>query len=91
MMELKTKLLDIKHLSKWFGGFATVKYNKQRAEYTLIIKNDDLINEFVFTFSENEFTQFGETYITVELLQKYLTQMQMEQRIKLKGLQKWTK
>lgn len=85
---IKSKLIDIDRLSKWFGGSATVRYNKGRLEYTIIIKNDDLINEFVFWFTEVQYLKYGEREIMVMMLEKYLKSMEIEQRKIQRGLTK---
>ena len=83
---IKSKLIDINRLSEWFGGSATVLYNKSRMEYRIIIKNDDLINEFVFWFTEFQYWKDGEKFITEMMLKKYLETMRIEQRLIQRGL-----
>ncbi len=83
---IKSKLIDIERLSEWFGGSATVRYNKSRMEYRIIIKNDDLIDEFVFYFTEVQYLKYGEREILVLMLDKYLKSMEIEQRLIQRGL-----
>ena len=85
---IKSKLIDIDRLSKWFGGSATVLYNKSRMEYRIIIRNDDLINEFVFWFTEFQYWKEGENFLTEMMLKKYLETMRIEQRLIQRGLTK---
>ena len=83
---IKSKLIDINRLSEWFGGSATVLYNKSRMEYRIIIKNDDLINEFIFWFTEFQYWKEGEKILTEMMLKKYLETMRIEQRLIQRGL-----
>lgn len=83
---IKSKLIDINRLSEWFGGSATVLYNKSRMEYRIIIRNDDLINEFVFWFTEFQYWKEGEKFLTEMMLKKYLETMRIEQRLIQRGL-----
>mgnify|MGYP003571288360 CR=1 FL=1 len=83
---IKSKLINIDKLSAWFGGSATVRYNKSRMEYRIIIKNDDLIDEFVFWFTEVQYLKYGEREILVLMLDKYLKSMEIEQRLIQRGL-----
>lgn len=83
---IKSNLINIDRLSDWFGGSATVLYNKSRMEYRIIIKNDDLVNEFVFWFTEFQYWKEGEKLITEMMLKKYLEAMRIEQRLIQRGL-----
>ena len=82
------KIINIDKLSSWFGGNSTVSYNKSRMEYKVIIKNDDLINEFVFSFTEVQYLKYGEREILISMLEKYLKSMEIEQRLIQRGLMK---
>ena len=55
-------------------------------EYRIIIKNDDLIDEFVFYFTEVQYLKYGEREILVLMLDKYLKSMEIEQRLIQRGL-----
>ena len=82
------RITNINTLSRWFGGSATVKHNKSRQEYIILIKNDDLINEFFFWFTESQYLQLGEKQLTIWLLDKYLKSMEIEQQLIKKRLLK---
>jgi hypothetical protein len=55
-------------------------------EYRIIIKNDDLISEFVFWFTEFQYWKEGEKTITEMMLTKYLKSMEIEQKMLQRGL-----
>lgn len=82
---IKSKLIDINRLSEWFGGSATVLHNKSRKEYRIIIRNDDLLDEFIFWFTEFQYWKEGEKNLTEMMLKKYLETMEIEQRLIQKG------
>lgn len=83
---IKSKLISIDRLSEWFGGSATVLYNKSRMEYRIIIKNDDLLDEFIFWFTEFQYWKEGEKLLVEIMLDKYLKSMEIEQRLIQRGL-----
>lgn len=85
---IKSKLIKVEKLIEWFGGFATVEYIKGRLEYTITIKNDDLINDFVFWFTEPQYLVHGEKEMTKKMLKQYLDHMKIEQQLMRKGLLK---
>lgn len=83
---IKSKLIDIERLSEWFGGSATLLYNISRREYIIIIRNDDLLDEFIFWFTEFQYWKEGEKFLTEMMLKKYLETMRIEQRLIQKGV-----
>lgn len=83
---IKSNLINIDRLSEWFGGSATVLYNKSRREYRIIIRNDDLLDEFIFWFTEFQYWKEGEKFLTEMMLKKYLETMRIEQRLIQKGV-----
>ena len=83
---IKSKLISIDKLSEWFGGSATVRYNEKLLEYRIIIRNDDLINEFVFWFTDMHVLKYGEKELVRYMLEKYIRQMESEQQLLRKGL-----
>ena len=71
---IKSKLISVEKLSSWFGGSATVMYNKSRREYRIILHNDDN-DGFTFCFTDMQYFVHGEHTILVKMLEKYLTTM----------------
>lgn len=55
-------------------------------EYQIIIKNDDLVNEFIFWFTEYQYWKVGEKLLVEKMLDKYLKSMEIEQRLIQRGL-----
>ena len=80
------KITNIDKLTEWFGGTSTVKYNKSRCEYTILLYTDDLMDEFTFWFTDMDILKYGEKEVVLHLFTKYINQMEIEQQIMRKGL-----
>ena len=83
----ETNLLSIERLRYFFGGYVTITHNKFWDRYRIILKSDDLTSEFVFEFTGAEVDKDEQAVVT-RMLDKYDKQMQLEQRMKTRGLQK---
>ena len=83
------RLIEIERLSKWFGGSSTVSYKKLYNQWTIVIKNDDLVNDFVFCFTEDEIKKYGQKEVCVCMLDKYLKQMEIERFLLSRKVKGW--
>ena len=78
-----------RQLSNFFGGEALIIYEPAMAVYQITVRNDDLINDFLFEIPR-EYTYCSERkkQELQKMLDKYIKQMEIEQQLLKKGVLK---